>query len=247
MENSPSTATEADPEPSLWSTIKGDFANATGARVLGVLGMMIWMAFQWGWGNDVLLPPIVARAFDAIDDSSTWPSAIGAIGAGTVAGSGFWGITQAFDGVVVLAGFGLIPATTARISRTLRRHGLVKPYHELSFGTRFFVAYLSGASVLCLIDVMATGRPGLQPRRRILAEAVAMAVAGVAIVIVVITSAIAIGARVPATEGAAEFVVRYARNPLTWLALYGTLALGSAIAGRLRGRDTSPSPAPTGD
>ena len=41
-------------EESLWQTIKGDFSQATGLRLLGVILMLTWMAFQWGWGNDIL-------------------------------------------------------------------------------------------------------------------------------------------------------------------------------------------------
>ena len=218
---------------SLWQTVRGDFARASGLRIVGLVVMIAWLAFQWGWGNDVLLPPIVTRAFEAVDDGAGWLNGLGAVGAGVGAGSLFWGFTQALDGVIVLSGFGLIPGITARISRYLTRKGWVKPFHELSLGTRFLVAYLSGASVLCLVDVFATGRQGLRHRRRILAQAVGLAVAGVAIAILVVTSAVAIGARVPATEGAAEVVVRYARNPLTWIAIYGSAAILSAAASRL--------------
>lgn len=221
-------------DESLWQTVRGDFSQAAGFKVLGVIGVLGWMAFQWGWGNDVLLPPIIARAFEGVDDGETWPSAIGAVLAGTGAGSLFWAITQTLDGVIVLSGLRLVPGITDRVSRFLRRSGWVKPFSELSFGTRFLIAYASGASILCLVDVFATGRQGLRTRGRMLFEAVALAVAGVALIVAVITIAVAVGARVPATEAAAEVVVRYARNPLTWLVIYGSVVFVSAITGRLR-------------
>ncbi len=217
----------------LWETVKGDFSQATGVRIIGVALLLTWLAFQWGWGNDILLPPIVARAYEAVDNGATWASGIGAVAAAVGAGGLFWGATQAFDGIVVLAGLRLVPGITGRISRFLRRQGWVKPYHELSIGTRFLIAYLSGASVLCLVDVFATGRQGLRSRWRMLAQAVALAVAGVATIIAVVTIAIAVGARIPATEGASEFVIRYARNPLTWLVIYGGAILLSHLVGRL--------------
>ena len=67
-----------------------------------------------------------------------------------------------------------------------------------------------------------------------MAEAVAMAVAGVAIVIVVVSTAAAIGERVPSTADATEVVIRYASNPLTWIVIYGGGMLLSAAVGRLR-------------
>lgn len=217
----------------LWQTVKGDFAQAAGLRLLGVVAMLAWMVFQWGWGNDVLLPPIIARAFDAVDDGDSWASGIAAVLAGTGAGSIFWGLTQLLDGIIVLSGLSLVPGTTDRISRFLRRNGWVKPVSELSLGTRFLIAYASGASVLCLVDVFATGERGLRSRRIMLLKAVALAVAGVMLVAGVVTTAVAVGARVPATSDAADFVVRYASNPLTWLVIYGSIVLVSTAVSRL--------------
>jgi len=203
--------------------------------------MLAWMAFQWGWGNDILLPPIVANAFEPVDDRETWSSAFAAVLAGTGAGSAFWALTQTIDGLVVLGGLRFIPGITQRISAFLKRQGWVKPYAELSFGTRFLIAYLSGASVLCLVDVFATGEPGLRSRRLMLAKSVGLSVAGVALVIAVVTSATAIGARVPALADEAEVVLRYAKNPLTWLVIYGSLVSLSSLVSRLRASNAEPA------
>lgn len=245
MDSCDHEAIAEEPE-TLWETIKGDFRQATGLRLAGVALMLIWMTFQWGWGNDILLPPIAASAFEAVDDGVTWGSGVGAVAAGVGAGSLFWALTQAVDGIVVLGGLTLIPGITERISRKLGRQGWIKPYRDQSLGTRFLIAYLSGASALCLIDVFATGEQGLCPRRRMLTHAVLLAVVGAATAIAVVTTALAVGARIPATEDAANFIVRHARNPLTWLVIYGTAVGGSALLERLRnGRDASrtlPSP-----
>ena len=227
----------------LWQTVKSDFADSTGLRVLAVGGIFLWMAFQWGWGNDILLPPIVASAFEAVDDGETWLSALGACLAGVGAGSAFWGATQALDGVILLLGLGLIPGVTARIGTFLQRKGWVKPVSELSLGTRFLIAYATGASVLCLVDVFATGRPGLRGRGRMLVEAVALAVAGVGAAIAVVTIVTSIGTRIEATEAAAEVVVRYAKNPLTWLAIYASVVGVSALRSRLRPAELKHQPA----
>lgn len=225
------------PTESLWQTVKRDFSGVAGVRILGVALVLAWMAFQWGFGNDILLPPIVARAFEVVDDGQTWLNGLVAVAAGTAAGAAFWGLTQTIDAVVVLSGLRLVPNITARISAFLRGKGWVKPFDELSFGTRFLIAYASGASVLCLVDVFATGRSGLRSRRPMVVQAVALAMAGVAIAVAVVCTAIAVGARVPATEGAADFVVRYARNPLTWLVIYGSLVGISALSSRFGASD----------
>lgn len=226
-----------DHSESLWQTVRNDFSQATGFRLLAVVCVVAWMAFQWGWGNDILLPPIVARCFEAVDDGKTWGSAIASVAAGTGAGSLFWGLTQTVDGLVVLTGMRLVPGITARISKFLTARGWVKPFGELSLGTRFLIAYASGASLLCLIDVFATGRQGLRSRLGMLAQAVGLSVAGVALAVFVVVTVTAVGARVPTTEAAAEVLVRYARNPLTWLVIYGAIVGISAVGSKLRSGD----------
>ena len=233
--NDPAAEADAAPDESLWATAKRDFATNRGAKLAGVIAMLAWMAFQWGWGNDILLPPIAAGAFDAVDDGATWTSAVAAVVSGTGAGALFWGFTQALDGVIVLTGLSRIPHITDRIARFLRRQGWVKPFDELSFGTKFLIAYASGASVLCLVDVFATGRNGLANRRRMLAQAVGLAVAGVGFVVAIVTTLAAIGSRFPATASTTDWLVGYARNPLTWLVIYGSVVAVSAAISRLRG------------
>ncbi len=223
------------PVEPLWHTVKGDLSQAKGWRIFAVVGLLVWMAFQWGWGNDILLPSIVARVFDATDDGETWASGIAAVAAGTGAGALFWGVTQAFDGIVVLTGLRLLPGITARISNFLTKKGWVKPVAELPRGTKFLIAYATGVSVLCLVDVFATGRHGLRSRGRMLVEGVGLAVAGVAPIVALITGLTVLGARVEVTADAAEVAVRYARNPVTWLVIYGTIVGISALISRLTG------------
>ena len=224
----------AAPSETLWQTVKADFSRASGRQLVAVVAVLLWMAFQWGWGNDILLPPIVARAFDAVDNGTSWLSGFSAVLAATGAGSLFWGVTQALDAVIVLSGIRLLPGITGRISARLKRHGWVKPVSELSLGTKFLIAYATGASALCLVDVFATGKPGLRSRGTMVMQAVALAVAGVGLVIFFVTGVTVIGSRIPALEETAETVVRYAKNPLTWIVIYGAIIGGSALVSRLR-------------
>ncbi len=220
----------------LWQTVKSDFARSTGLRVIGVGLVLGWMAFQWGWGNDILLPSIAATAFESIDDGQSWTSAAGASVAATAAGASFWALTQTLDGIIVLSGLRLIPGITARIGAFLQRKGWVKPVAELSFGTKFLIAYATGASVLCLVDVFATGRQGLRGRGSLLAQAVAMSAGGVGVVIAVVATLTSIGTRVEATQDAAEVMVRYAKNPLTWLVIYASVVGLSTLRSRIKAR-----------
>ena len=113
----------AEPTESLWQTVKGDFRGAAGLRILGVAALVAWLAFQWGFGNDALLPSIATSAFDSVDDDTTWPSGIAAVGAATLAGFAFWAATQALDAIITLAGLRLVPRHRLVDGAAVSSHG----------------------------------------------------------------------------------------------------------------------------
>ena len=178
------------------------------------------MAFQWGFGNDILLPSIVATAFDAVDDGVTWESGFGAVGAGALAGLVFWGGSQLLDAVIVLTGLKLLPGVTQRLSDFLQRKRWVTSYADMKWSTRWMIAYAAGASLLCLVDVFATGRPGIGQRRKMILLSAALSAGTIAVVVAMVLTATMVATRIPATEAAAELFIRSAKNPLTWLVVF---------------------------
>jgi len=219
-------------QETLWQTIKGDFAQAAGLKLIAVVLLLAWMAFQWGFGNDVLLPSIVASAFDGVDDGETWRAGGAAVAAATLAGFGFWAITQALDAVIMLTGLRLVPGITQRVSAFLQRKGWVTPYRDMKWSTRWIIAYATGVSALCLVDAFATGEHGVRSRRGIIATATALSAGSVALVVLLVSGAAMIGKRIPATEGAAETLIRYAKNPLTWIVIFGGVFLFDYLRGK---------------
>jgi len=78
---------------------------------------------------------------------------------------------------------------------------------------------------------------GLGPQRtrwKVFVEAVGLSVAGAALTVAVVATVTAVGRRVPASAAVADVILRYARNPLTWLVIYGTLVGGPALFRRWR-------------
>lgn len=214
--------TEADPllHESLWQTVKRDLSAASGMALLGVVALLAWMTFQWGFGNDALLPPIVTWVFDRIDDETSWSSGLTGVAAAMVAGFLFWAATQLLDAIIMLTGLRLIPGITERVSRFLRNKGWVTPYDEMSWSTRWIIAYATGASALCLVDLFATGERGLGQRRHIIASAVLLSATTVSMLVGLVAGAAMVAKRVPATEDGAATFIRYAKNPLVWILLF---------------------------
>lgn len=206
-------------DESVWATVKSDFRQATGLRIVAVTLLLAWIAFQWGFGNDAVLPALAAWALDAVDDGETWSAGIAAIGASTLVAFLFWGATQVIDAVVMLTGLRFVPRTAQRVSLFLRSKGWVTAYADMKWSTRWMIAYISGASAICLIDSFATGRPGLKQRRRMIAEATLLSAGSVAGIVGLVAAAAAVARRFPSTERGAEIFIRFAKNPLTWIVI----------------------------
>ncbi len=223
---------ESLPAESLWQTVRGDFAAATGWKVLAIFGLLAWMAFQWGLGNDILLPSLAASALDAVDDGETWSSGLAAVAAAAVTGGLFWALVQCIDAVVMLSGIRLIPGLTARITAFVQRKGLVTPYAEMRWTTRWIISYATGVSLLCLVDVFATGRPGLRTRRSMIVVSVILSAGTVGLIVALVALAAVVAARIPATEAGAEVFVRFAKNPLTWIVIFvAVYGIGRLLSG----------------
>lgn len=211
------------PDESLWQTIKGDFAGVAGLKIVAVTALLLWMAFQWGFGNDALLPSIVAFTFDSVDDRSSWAVGAAGVAAAMAAGFLFWAITQLIDAIVMLSGLRLLPGISQRISAFLRRRGWITPYADMKWSTRWIIAYATGVSALCLVDAFATGTPGVRVRRRMIGVATVLSAGSVSLVVGLVTALAVIANRVPATEQGAETAIRFAKNPLTWILIFATV------------------------
>ncbi len=229
-----SRPTFLDPESpprneSVWQTAKRDLSGATGLMLLAVVGLLVWMAFQWGFGNDAVLPTVAANAFDLVDDGASWSRGAAGVGAAMVAAFVFWGASQLLDAVIMLSGLRIIPRLTQRISHYLTRKNLVKPYDELSWTTRWGLAYATGVSVICLVDVFATGRPGLAGRRRMILASTLLSAGTVSLVVGLVVSAAMVATRIPAVSDEAEVFISVAKNPLTWIGLFSVLFVIGAL------------------
>ena len=220
------------PLPPIWQVARDDLRAASGFGILAVACLLVWMAFQWGFGNDTVLPWLSALTFDAVDDRETWGRGLSAIGLTALTGFTFWAVSQALDAVVMLAGLKLVPGLTQRLSIFLRRKGWVSPYDELKLSTRWIMAYGAGASIPCLVDFFATGEQGIQRRKRMIIESTLLSAGSVGIVIALVAFAAVLGVRIPATASGAETFIRYARNPLTWIVILGLVFVANHAFGR---------------
>lgn len=219
-------------------------------RVLGVVALLGWLVFQWGIGNDALLPTISARAFDAFEDPAVIDAAGGDLrwGAGVLAalaaglvGFVFWTVTQLLDAVLVLLGIRLVPNIVDRLGDNLRERGWVKEWSDLAWSTRWMIAYGVGASAAGLVDALATGRPGVRGRRWMICTAALVSSVTVGLLVTAVAGAAVVGLRIEAAQPATEVFIRFAKNPVTWLVIFGLVIAVNSVRSRLRRSNSSPA------
>lgn len=218
----------------LLNDVVADIRSNTGLAAIGVIGIVVWIAFQWGFGNDVLLPTITARVYNALDRPPNWSPGVVSVVASTAAGGVFWAVTQLIDALVVLTGLRLLPRVGRRFSEWLQSKYWVKPVDEMQATTRWAIAYGAGVSVLCLIDALATGQPGVARRKGLIAESIAFSAGTIAAIIAVVATATMAAQRHPALQPTAAFIARYAANPLTWIAIIAAVVGIGSVRGRSR-------------
>lgn len=202
-----------------------DLRAATGRDLVVVLALGVWLVYQWGFGNDALLPPIVANVADGLDDGATLGPGVAAVVGGAAAGAAFWAACMAIDGIVMAIGLRRLPNLVGEIGRRLRARGWVARWDDMRWSTRWILAYGAGPSALVLADALADGPDDPRRRRRIIATAVALSAGSVGVVAGVIVAAAVTARRFPATRSTADWIVRIASNPLFWIALFGGLWL----------------------
>jgi hypothetical protein len=234
MTSTPAAPPSVVADVPYWPLVRRDLSRLTALRFASAVAMTAWIIFQWGFGNDALLPVLVARTGTWIDDETTLIRLVLATTGAGLVGLLFWAVTQTIDAVVVIAGADLMPNTVARLSAGLRRRGWVKPWAELSWVDRWLIAYGAGASAAVLVDALATGRPGLHGRRSMVASAVALSSGSVGLVSFVITGLALSGLRFPSTEPAARRIIAVVSSPLFWLAVLSAVFIGSRLRHRLR-------------
>ncbi len=231
----------------LWSDLVADLSARPGRATLAGVGIVAWLGFHWGLGNDVALAVISARTYNAVDTVSGVVPGIAAVLAATVVGAAFWAATQILDVMIVLTGLQLVPRVSNRLRATVVQRFSVVPAARMRPTTRLMVAYTMGASALCLLDGLATGDFGIGSRRRLIGHSVALSAGSVGLVLGLITTLTMIGRRVPAWRPAAESFARWAAVPWTWIVLFVAAALIRGAFDRFRAAPVESESAPRGE
>lgn len=201
----------------LRAAIATDFRAATGWRRVALAGVVVWLAYEWGPGNETVTPWVVARVIDANDGAAV-------IALSAAVGFGFTAIQQLLAGFTALAGFSMFMRTSRAAVAHLGAQWGATPvrWDELGFWSRCAVSFGLGTTAVAALQIVATGEVGVRPHLAVIRRS-ALLCAGLVGVLAAVAGTLAwAGRRSERFVGPTERALDVLSNPLLWL---GVLAV----------------------
>lgn len=214
--------------PSLRRSVSADFRGASWGRRLALVGVVAWIVYEWGPGNETVTPWLVLTVLDRANDGP------GVIAVAAIVGFVFTLVQQLLSGVTALVGFSLFDRTAAAAWRQLSVDGTkqLRGWHETSIAARFAMAFSLGTTAVALVQISTSGVVGVRRHLRAIVES-ALAVASTVGLLGALAGVLAwVGRSVPALAGATDTIIRVVGNPLLWLGLVVVIVLIDRRNGR---------------
>lgn len=219
-----------DPDAGLRRALLADWRAAPWRRRIWLAGVIAWLAYEWGPGNETVTPWLLARILRNTEGVAAIPVTAGI-------GFAFTAAQQLASGLTALAGFTLFERSAQAAWRRLRADRPDEPgaWAGLGLGARCALVFGLGTTAVALVEVMTTGRTGVRPHRSAVAAAALLCGLIVAAIGGITASLVVLGRHVDALAGPTDTLLRVLGNPLVWLGLLGV----GVVVRRLRGRAAS--------
>ncbi len=202
----------------------------------------LWVAYEWGPGNETLTPWILARIIGSNHGIAVIPVTF-------VVGFAFTAVQQLASGWTALAGFSLFDRTSQAAWARLKggRASVPGNWYGLSWWARCSVVFTLGTTAVALIQVMTTGEVGVRRHARAVRSSAMLCGAIVGTIGGLAASVAYLGRRVHALTRGTDWVIRILGNPLFWLGMLVVFGALGAASRRASGQDVeSTGPAVAG-
>jgi hypothetical protein len=213
--------------PPLRSAVAADYRASDWWRRLALLGVLFWLAYEWGIGNETVTPWLLANVIAQNDG-------VQAVLAAAAVGFTYTVVQQLLAGLTALAGFSMFDRTAKAAWSRLRARFATVPgeWSSLGLAGRAVLVWGLGTTAVALLQITTTGEVGVRRHRRAVVESaflcgVLVAIAGASV------AALAVGGRrVDALEGPTEWLLRVLGNPLLWIGILVAGAIVHVVRGR---------------
>jgi hypothetical protein len=230
-QNSQPNAVPNDPGTTLASSLHkavvDDFRGAAWGQRFALIGVVVWLAYEWGPGNETVTPWLLARIIHENAGVVVIPITVGV-------GFTFTAVQQLASGLTALAGFSIFERTSRAAQEKLRSDTGDVPgaWNRLSFVARCALVFGLGTTAVALLEIMSTGEIGVRRHARVIARSALLCGTLVASIGAVVATIAFFGRRTEALASQTEWLLRLLGNPLFWL---GVLVAGLALRS-LKGR-----------
>jgi hypothetical protein len=222
--------TEVASPPTLRRAVALDFrTSGWGARV-ALVGVVAWLVYEWGPGNETVTPWVLANLLERFDGVTA------VIVVGVVAFA-FTTLQQLASGFTALAGFSVLHRTAQASWERLERSnsGLRGGWWSMRWSSRVAVVFGLGTTAVALMQIITTGQVGVRTHARAVATSAAVCGATLAVISTVCAGIIAVGRAVEAWSDATDRLVEVLARPWPWLVLAAAMLVREVAAGRRAG------------
>lgn len=216
--------------PALRSAVVADFRASSSWRRFTLIGVVCWLAYEWGPGNETVTPWIIANIIHH-------NSGLMVIPVTAFVGFAFTTLQQLASGFTALAGFSLFDRSSRAAMTRLRRSidGAPTAWDDLSRGARCALVFGLGTTAVALIQITLTGEVGVRRHASVIRRSAMLCGAIVAAVAATAATVAYVGRRIGPLAGPTDFVLRLLGNPLLWLGLIVVGMCVNVLRRRTRG------------
>ena len=206
--------TQRNDRSTLRSAIRTDFRESQWRHRFALVGVIIWLSYEWGTGNETVTPWALAKIISVNTNVIVIPITAGV-------GFAFTTLQQLASGFTALAGFSMFDRTSNAAWQLLTKRSTDTPgaWQRLGFGARCALVFGLGTTAVALIQIMSTGQTGVRRHSSVIRQSAFLCGAIVGLIGAIVASLAYIGRRVDALASETEWMLRVFGNPLFWLAL----------------------------
>jgi len=207
-----------------------DFRTSGWGPRLALVGVVAWLVYEWGPGNETVTPWVLANLLDRFEGFT----AVIVVAAVAFA---FTTLQQLASGFMALAGFSVLDRTAQASWQRLERSssGLRGGWQSMRWSTRVAVVFGLGTTAVALMQIITTGQVGVRVHARVVVASAAVCGATVAVIGAVCAGIVAVGRAVEPWRNAADRLVGLLAQPWLWLLLAAVMVVREAVAGRRAG------------
>ena len=205
----------------LRRAVRSDFASAGLAPRLALIGVVFWLAYEWGPGNETVTPLLLAKVIGSTNGVAVIPFT-------ALTGFAFTTVQQLASGFTALTGFSMFERTSRAAWQRLSGRFEVVPgrWQDLGWPARCALVFGLGTTAVVLVQITATGAVGIRRHRGVVVRSAALCGVLVGAIGAFGATVALIGRRVTALRAATEWILRILGNPLFW---FGLVILGVVI------------------